>query len=60
MEGKICPEVREELIKNIRGKKRGFAEGSETTTSRGAKLNSRSACKKKFTQKTPTLIHKLK
>ena len=41
------------------GKSR-FTEGSETTTSREARSNSRGACKKKLTQKNPTLLQKLK
>ena len=41
-------------------KKRGFTEGSSTTTSREARLNSRSARNKNTTQKNPTLLQKLK
>ena len=38
----------------------GFTDGSETTTSRKARLNTRSAHKKNVTQKNPTLLKKLK
>ena len=41
-------------------KKRGFTEGSSTTTSREARSNSRSARKKNMTRKNPTLLQKLK
>ena len=41
-------------------KKRGFTEGSETTTSREARSNLRSARKKNVTLKNPTLLQKLK
>ena len=48
------------LSKTAGRKKRGFTEGSATTTSREAGSNSISACKKKLTQTNPTLLHKLK
>ena len=40
-------------------KQRGFTEGSETTTSRESRSNSRSAHKKNMTQKNLTLLQKL-
>ena len=43
-----------------RRKKWGFTKGLETTTSREARLNLRSACKKKLKQKKSTLLQKLK
>ena len=41
-------------------KKRGFTEGSATTTSREARSNSRSASKENMTHKNTTLLQKLK
>ena len=46
--------------KKSRRKNWGFTEGSETTTSREARSNSRSVRKKNMTQKNPTLLQKLK
>ena len=42
------------------GQKEGVTKDLTTTTSRGFRSNSRSACKKKLTQKNTTLLQKLK
>ena len=47
-------------LKTAGRKQLGFTEGSSTTTSREARLNSRSACKNKLIQKNQTLLQKLK
>ena len=49
--GKAAKKIVKNSSKTAGGKKRGFTEGSPTTTSREDKSNSRSAHKKNMTQK---------
>ena len=58
--GKAAKKLVKNSSKTAGIEKRGFTEGSETTTSREARLNIRSARKKNVTQKNPTLLQKLK
>ena len=58
--GKTAKKLVKKFSKTVGTIKKGFTEGSSTTTTIEARSNSRSAHKENMTQKNPTLLQKLK